>query len=68
MNRFHLPDLLPLAVSAVKHGGLLIAYKGGRYEDELTAATSALANTSLKLVTVWQSPWGPGRLMAFQRG
>lgn len=65
---FSLQDLIPLAVSAVKHGGLLIAYKGGRYEDELTASASSLASTSLKLVTVWQSPWGPGRLLAFQRG
>jgi 16S rRNA (guanine527-N7)-methyltransferase len=65
---FSLPDLIPLAVPAVKHGGLLIAYKGGRYEDEMKAAEFALDNTSLKLVTVWQSPWGPGKLLAFQRG
>lgn len=65
---FSLPELIPLAVPAVKRGGLLVAYKGGRYDDELTAAAAALARTSLKLVTVWESPWGPGRLMAFQRG
>lgn len=65
---FNLAELIPLAVPAVKHGGMLIAYKGGRYEDELEAASSALSNTSLSLVTVWESPWGPGRLMAFQRG
>jgi 16S rRNA (guanine527-N7)-methyltransferase len=65
---FSLPDLIPLAVPAVKHGGLLIAYKGGRYEDEMKAAEFALSNTSLTLVTVWQSPWGPGKLLAFQRG
>jgi 16S rRNA (guanine527-N7)-methyltransferase len=64
---FNLAELIPLAVPAVKRGGLLIAYKGGRYEDELAAAATALANTSLRLVTVWTSPWGPGRLMAFQR-
>jgi 16S rRNA (guanine527-N7)-methyltransferase len=63
----NLDELIPLAVPAVKRGGLLIAYKGGRYEDELVAAASALAKTSLRLVTVWESPWGPGRLMAFQR-
>lgn len=65
---FSLAELIPLAVPAVKHGGMLIAYKGGRYEDELEAASSALSSTSLSLVTVWESPWGPGKLMAFQRG
>ncbi len=65
---FGLPELVPLAVSAVKRGGLLVAYKGGRYEDELEAAEGPLSNTSLRLVTVWESPWGPGKLLAFQRG
>jgi 16S rRNA (guanine527-N7)-methyltransferase len=63
----NLDELIPLAVPSVKRGGLLIAYKGGRYEDELEAAGPALAKTSLRLVTVWESPWGPGRLMAFHR-
>ncbi len=62
-----LEELVPLAAPAIKRGGLLIAYKGGRYEDELAAAASALAKTSLRLITVWESPWGPGRLMAFHR-
>jgi len=65
---FHLDELVPIAVRAVRRGGLLIAYKGGRYEGELEAAGPALSRTALKLVTVWESPWGPGRLVAFQRG
>jgi 16S rRNA (guanine527-N7)-methyltransferase len=64
---YQLPELIPLAARAVKRGGLLVAYKGGRYEDELERAASALSKTSLRLVTVWESPWGPGRLLAFQR-
>jgi len=64
---FALRDLVPAAAGAVKRGGLLIAYKGGRYEEELAAARDVLAGTSLRLVTVWESPWGPGKLLAFQR-
>jgi 16S rRNA (guanine527-N7)-methyltransferase len=64
---FSLKDFVAIAGSAVARGGLLIAYKGARYEDELAQAADALTRAGLKLMAVWESPWGPGRLAAFQK-
>jgi 16S rRNA (guanine527-N7)-methyltransferase len=62
-----LSDLAELGGPAVKYGGLLVAYKGGRYEEELQGAKEALTGARLRLMDIWDSPWGPGRLLAFQR-
>lgn len=64
---FGLADLVAVGGAAVGRGGALIAYKGGRFEDELRAAAGEIARSGLELMAVWASPWGPGRLLAFKR-
>jgi len=62
-----LSDLAEVGGPAVNYGGMLVAYKGGRYEEEMEQSTQAMARARLKLMAVWESPWGPGRLLVFQR-
>jgi 16S rRNA (guanine527-N7)-methyltransferase len=62
-----LADFARIGGPAVKSGGMLVAYKGGRYADELDQAEEAVLAAGLKHMAAWESPWGPGRLLAFQR-
>lgn len=63
----NLGDLAEIGGAAVRHGGMLVAYKGGRYEEEIEQANDSIGRAGLKLMAVWESPWGPGRLLAFRK-
>ena len=62
-----LGDLARTAGPAIRQGGLLVAYKGGRHEEEIRQAETEISAAGLRLMAVWNSPWGPGQLVAFQR-
>jgi 16S rRNA (guanine527-N7)-methyltransferase len=60
-------DLAGIGGAAVRSGGVLVAYKGGRYAAELAQAQDAINRARLQPMAIWESPWGPGRLLVFQR-
>lgn len=62
-----LADLAAMGGTAVGRGGALVAYKGGRFEEELRDAEGGIERSGLRLMAIWESPWGPGRLLAFRK-
>jgi 16S rRNA (guanine527-N7)-methyltransferase len=62
-----LAELAGTGSASIGRGGALVAYKGGRFESELEAAQGQIERSGLRLMAVWESPWGPGRLLAFRK-
>lgn len=63
-----LPRVIPWCAPLLGPRGVLVAFKGASFEEELRQALGAIAAAGLELLDIVPLRWGEGRLVLLRRG